>query len=99
MKTKARESSSLNELQFDLKYCERCGGLWLRPVGGGQIYCVACGSAMGELPPASRKTGVPRMPRGPRWDADEGEVDSYEAYDGWDLEPARGGTWAPLGGG
>ena len=33
MKTKARESGLFNELQFELKYCERCGGLWLRPVG------------------------------------------------------------------
>ena len=53
MKTMERESSSANELRFELKYCERCGGLWLRPVGGGQVYCVACGRAMAELPPAS----------------------------------------------
>jgi len=58
MKAKARESSPANEVHFELKYCERCGGLWLRPVGGGQIYCVGCGRAMGELPPASHKAGA-----------------------------------------
>jgi Zn-finger nucleic acid-binding protein len=35
MKAKARKSRA-NELQFELKYCERCGGLWLRPAGGGR---------------------------------------------------------------
>jgi hypothetical protein len=90
MKAKARESSPENELQFELKYCERCGGLWLRPVGGGQIYCVACGRAMGELPPASHKARAPRVPRGPRWGADEEDFESYEEDDGFDLDAAGG---------
>ena len=46
-------SISTKRLSLELKYCERCGGLWLRPVGGEQIYCSACGRAMAELPPAS----------------------------------------------
>ena len=46
-------SISTKKLSLELKYCERCGGLWLRPVGGDQIYCRACGRAMAELPPAS----------------------------------------------
>jgi len=32
----------LAEMEVELKYCERCGGLWLRPVGGRQIYCPPC---------------------------------------------------------
>jgi Zn-finger nucleic acid-binding protein len=93
MKAKARESSSANELQFELKYCERCGGLWLRPAGGGQIYCVACGRAMGELPPATyvRDGGKgARMPQGPQWGADDRDVESYEEYEGLDLDAAGG---------
>ncbi|MGB0009838.1 MAG: hypothetical protein WA474_22250 [Candidatus Sulfotelmatobacter sp.] len=73
------KSISANELSLELKYCERCGGLWLRPVGGEQIYCVACGRAMAELPPASCEIEKPRLPRGPllainavKFDADEG---------------------------
>jgi hypothetical protein len=38
---------------FELKYCERCGGLWLRPRGGEAIYCPPCSSLMRELPPRS----------------------------------------------
>jgi hypothetical protein len=93
MKTKARKASTANELQFELKYCERCGGLWLRPAGGGQVYCVACGREMGELPPASHeREGVagPRMPQGPRWGADDDDFESYEGYDGLDLDAAGG---------
>jgi Zn-finger nucleic acid-binding protein len=41
------------ERSLELKYCERCGGLWLRPAGGEQIYCTTCARAMGELPPSS----------------------------------------------
>lgn len=48
-KSKVEEKSSL-----ELKYCERCGGLWLRPTGGEQIYCVVCARQMAEMPPPLR---------------------------------------------
>jgi hypothetical protein len=90
---KKRETSPSNELSLELKYCERCGGLWLRPVGGEQIYCAACGREMAELPPASyERQGVEgaRMPRGPRWGMYENDVESFEEYDGLDIDAAGG---------
>lgn len=30
------------ETQVRLKYCERCGGLWLRPQGTEGVYCGSC---------------------------------------------------------
>ncbi len=36
--------------RFHLKYCERCGGLWLRPDGADDAYCPACARCMAELP-------------------------------------------------
>lgn len=78
MKTKGRKSSAPNELRLELKYCERCGGLWLRPVGGGQVYCTACGRAMAELPPASTGTENARVPRGARL------AEEYDYLEGWD---------------
>ena len=97
MKSKGKENSA-NESSLELKYCERCGGLWLRPVGGGQVYCVECARAMGELPPASyprKSPGSARMPLGPRWGMDESddqsyEDQSYEEYDDFDLDAAGG---------
>lgn len=36
-------------IQLELKYCERCGGLWLRPVATSPIYCSPCALAMSEM--------------------------------------------------
>jgi hypothetical protein len=71
--------SSANEVQFELKYCERCGGLWLRPVGSGQIYCVSCGREIAKMPPASdKRKGGAMVPRGPSWGAGDGDIEGYE---------------------
>ncbi|MGD0270838.1 MAG: hypothetical protein ABSB14_17365 [Candidatus Sulfotelmatobacter sp.] len=88
MKAKAGEINPTNELKFELKYCERCGGLWLRPVGGGQVYCVACGSEMAKMPAASydRKGGA-KVPQGPvRGNLDYSDFDDYEESEGLDLD-------------
>jgi hypothetical protein len=37
--------------KLELKYCERCGGLWLRPQGGDAVYCAPCERDIAELPP------------------------------------------------
>lgn len=64
-----------SEIQVDLKYCERCGGLWLRPQGTNGVYCASCRVCLaampnpGEAPPRrarsrrkarARATGVQR---------------------------------------
>ncbi len=36
-------SLEAEETQVELKYCERCGGLWLRALGTNGIYCASCG--------------------------------------------------------
>ena len=43
---------SLNEflVAMELKYCERCGGLWLRPRKECGIYCPECAPEMAQLP-------------------------------------------------
>lgn len=43
---------------MELKYCERCGGLWLRPAGSGLTYCAGCAAQMAELPAVRLKTPV-----------------------------------------
>lgn len=50
------------ELEVELKYCERCGGLWLRPVGARQIYCPPCIPIMAHLPfRGTKQTSNPGM--------------------------------------
>jgi hypothetical protein len=29
-------------MHVELKICERCGALWLRPIHSGWIYCAGC---------------------------------------------------------
>lgn len=41
--------------KLELKYCERCGGLWFRPQGGQAVYCDRCAEAIKELPPVKSR--------------------------------------------
>lgn len=46
-------SSPVPEIStLELKYCERCGGLCLRPRASRAVYCPACARRLRELPPA-----------------------------------------------
>ncbi|MBZ5613147.1 MAG: hypothetical protein LAO23_03990 [Acidobacteriia bacterium] len=38
------------EIQVELKYCERCGGLWLRPRGTDGVYCASCRVRLAAMP-------------------------------------------------
>ena len=33
----------LAAMSMELKYCERCGGLWLRHRGEEEVFCTPCG--------------------------------------------------------
>ena len=39
-----------SEIQVELKYCERCGGLWLRPQGTSGVYCGSCRVCLAAMP-------------------------------------------------
>jgi len=90
MNTKVEEGNSGNESQFELKYCERCGGLWLRPTGGGQVYCTACHRGMEEMPPASHERRGARIPQGPKWGGDASPGDGYEEDEELEVDPWGG---------
>jgi Zn-finger nucleic acid-binding protein len=72
-----------DKLSLELKYCERCGGLWLRPAGGAQIYCMACAQQMAQLPAASHEL---EGSSGERC-ALVGEIDDIDEFQ--DVEMAR----------
>ena len=36
-------------IRMELKYCERCGGLLLRPTVTDWVYCGPCGREMNEM--------------------------------------------------
>ena len=46
---------------IELKYCERCGGLWLRRHKSDQVYCASCAPEM-RLMAIPRKRPAPARP-------------------------------------
>ena len=61
-------TEATTRIRMELKYCERCGGLWLRPAGSGLSYCGSCAAQMAEFPsvrlktPAAGEDGEGRQP-------------------------------------
>jgi hypothetical protein len=49
------------EIQVELKYCERCGGLWLRLRGADGVYCASCRARLAAMPDAEE--ALPREGR------------------------------------
>lgn len=43
------------DVVVQLKYCERCGGLWLRSPQDGESYCENCRAAMAAWPRIGRR--------------------------------------------
>ena len=56
------EIDELEIVQLELKYCESCGGLWLRPKGSQQVECAACG-ARWKFSCRAEKANRVRLPR------------------------------------
>jgi len=51
-------------IPMELKYCERCGGLWLRQRGSSLSYCSPCAHHLAEFPLPPKK--LPRSARNRR---------------------------------
>jgi len=49
------------EIRVEMKYCERCGGLWLRPQGADGVYCASCRMGLAAMPDPG--DAPPRKPR------------------------------------
>ena len=59
-------------VRVELKYCEHCGGLWVRE-GGAGVYCEKCQPAVADLPVPKRPPGRIKLPIRPQT-----VVDDYE---------------------
>jgi len=53
-----------NVEEVELKYCERCGGLWLREKGCQDVYCSPCVPKMAEFAVAKVRKRRARLPVG-----------------------------------
>jgi len=76
-------------VRMELKYCESCGGLWLRECGAGVVYCGNCQGKVADLPIPKKKPQRLILPVGRR-----AVVEDYGSDDGGrgetDLEAAGG---------
>jgi Zn-finger nucleic acid-binding protein len=68
------EIDELDIVFLELKYCERCGGLWLRPRGCDGVLCASCCAQMAELTGAWRKRNARALKAAIRVDGDPAEV-------------------------
>jgi hypothetical protein len=70
------EIEDLEITRLELKYCERCGKLWLRQRGTGRVYCEGCTSEIPYFPLCGRRLSRPRMPVNARAEIEsqDGEV-------------------------
>jgi hypothetical protein len=50
-------------IQLELKYCERCGGLWMRERGSELRYCPPCASQLALYPVPRKRGPKARLPR------------------------------------
>jgi Zn-finger nucleic acid-binding protein len=44
--------------KIELKYCEMCGGLWLRKEGNHGVYCAHCAPTVTEIAHGAKKKPV-----------------------------------------
>ena len=55
------EVDELEVFQMELKYCERCGALWLRRSGSDEVYCASCLPKMLDYPALRKSNGRRRL--------------------------------------
>jgi hypothetical protein len=75
-------------MRMELKYCEHCGGLWVRE-GGAGVYCEKCQPKVADLPKPKKRPGKIKLAIGSR-----PAVETYEREDPdentWDFEAVGG---------
>lgn len=70
--SKKRKEQESSLMRVELKYCEHCGGLWVRE-GGAGVYCRRCEPKVADLP-------IPKKPR--RLTLPVGLRSRLESYEG-----------------
>jgi hypothetical protein len=56
------EVDEMEVIELELKYCERCGGLWLRQRGEEEVYCPPCIPKMAACAIPLKRRGKLRLP-------------------------------------
>jgi hypothetical protein len=85
-----RDGGGKNEqVGVELKYCEHCGGLWVRECGAGTVYCERCQPKVADLPAAKTKSRRAELPVRPHTAVENYEFE-IDGEDFRDFEAAEG---------
>ena len=84
------KSSENRATRMELKYCEHCGGLWLRECGAGTVYCGNCQLSVADLPIPKKKPQRVTLPVRRRTAVDDYEIEADREAP--DLEASAGGA-------
>jgi len=76
-------------VRVELKYCEHCGGLWVRERGAGVVYCDNCQPKVADLPISKKRPGRLILPVRPHTVVEDYEFE-IENEDETDFEAAGG---------
>ena len=71
----SRVEESEREIRVELKYCEHCGGLWLRESGTAAAYCENCRPLVADLPVPKKRAGRVGLPVRAHTEVEEYRVD------------------------
>jgi hypothetical protein len=77
------KASGNKEVRMELKYCEGCGGLWLRECGAGTVYCRHCEDKVMDLPRLSRRKA--KLPVGKRPATDNYDLEACGELQRWSV--------------
>jgi|HubBroStandDraft_4_1064222.scaffolds.fasta_scaffold264396_1 hypothetical protein len=94
-----KNSTKKEEVRMELKYCERCGGIWVRQTGTTEVYCQSCQRIVEELPIPKKKPQriglairpTPLIDRYGDEEEDEGDGERKKANHSLDARAARFG--------
>jgi Zn-finger nucleic acid-binding protein len=75
------------EVPVELKYCERCGGLWLRPQGEDVVYCRRCQEHLAAWPQASERPARERRGHREQDLHGQGSMAGLPVVDGIEVRP------------
>jgi len=76
------EVDELEIIELELKYCERCGALWLRRCGSDEIYCATCIPKMLDNPTIRKSGGMRQLSLSHDWGGVDGQQRATLAMEG-----------------
>jgi hypothetical protein len=86
------KNSDDEAVRVELKYCEHCGGLWVRQRGAGEVYCDTCQPKIADLPVPKKQPGRIVLPVRPHTAIEDYEFEIDEDDEATDFEAAAGGA-------